>query len=134
MSKPICMHCRSEGVPRSGKDIYPRRADLHKRQFYACPKCPDVFVGCHSTGRPFGPTMVNKPTRTARMEAHKAFDKLWHLGIVERRTAYQMLAKFLKVKQSEAHIGFLMEADARRVEEWANNHIRMWRQCGCIDA
>lgn len=133
MAKPTCMHCGKEGVPRTGKQVYPNRPDLHSKQFFACPACSGVYIGCHATGRPFGPVMVNKATRAARMAAHTAFDQLWKRDIVSRQVAYQMLARFLGVTRDKAHIGHLNEGDALKVIDWAKHHLKVWRQCGCID-
>ena len=124
MERPKCMHCGKEGEPRSGRIIHPRRPDLHRNQFFACPTCPDVYVGCHSNGRPLGRVMVNKPTRTARIKAHEEFDRLWHFGIyASRRDAYTALAGFLGVSLELAHIGELNEDQALSVAAWAKRRL-----------
>lgn len=125
---PTCLHCGTKGVPKRGRDIYPDRPDLRSKSFYACPTCPDVFIGCHRTGRPMGPIMANKPTRQARAKAHVSFDKLWHTGVIDnRRAAYEKLAEFLGVGMDEAHIGHLDEDTALSVAKWADGYIKSAR-------
>lgn len=42
-----------------------------------------------------------------RIKAHQLFDPIWKLGLVDRKTAYRMLAADLGVMESEAHFGFM---------------------------
>lgn len=132
-NKPKCMVCGAEGELVNGSVIYPHRKDLKSLKFYQCPACPSIYVGTHKNGKPKGPLMADAPTRAARIRAHNSFDKLWKFKIVSRNRAYELLAKFLGVSGADAHIGHLDERRAKEVATWADRHIRMYNQCGCID-
>jgi hypothetical protein len=71
-----------------------------------CDDC-GAMVGCHAgTNIPFG-LMADGPTRGARWRAHRAFDPLWKLRIMDRKDAYIWLAKVLSIPLEQAHISML---------------------------
>jgi polyhydroxyalkanoate synthesis regulator phasin len=51
------------------------------------------------------------------MKAHEAFDKLWKTGKMDRQEAYRRLARELGKEVEKTHIGWMYEAEARRVTE-----------------
>lgn len=72
---------------------------------YFCSECR-VFHGAHQrTGKPFGTPASDKETRLARMDAHKALDRLWKSGKMDRSQAYAWLASKMGLSMEECHIG-----------------------------
>jgi len=118
MSRPICPYCQNEALRVTGDKLYPRRADLHTKTFYACPPC-HAYVGCHpGTDRPLG-ALANQSLRRWRNRAHFAFDPLWKgTGAPLSRTeAYRWLAGELGIKGEDCHIGLFDEDACRRTVE-----------------
>ena len=66
----------------------------------------DMRVGCHRGTRvPLG-TPADAETRTARMQAHDAFDTLWQgAGQMKRHEAYAWLAQAMDLDPDDCHIG-----------------------------
>lgn len=118
---PICPYCGTLGVLCTGLDVYPHRRDLWRKKFWRCPSCPDVWVGCHPPavdGKgggqgdgtvPLG-RLADGALRSAKQQAHAAFDPLWKGGPMKRRQAYAWLAKELGIPGEDCHIG-MFEAD-----------------------
>jgi hypothetical protein len=53
--------------------------------------------------------------RRLRAQAHLYFDKLWQLGYIERREAYDWLSKRLGLPEPKAHMRFMDEDQCREV-------------------
>ena len=66
-------------------------------------------------------TPADYDTRQARIEAHDFFDHLWKSGIFTRSEAYKRLAKFLRVKTKDTHIGQFDKVTALKVRDFAEN-------------
>jgi len=80
-------------------------------KFYGCstfPKCRSAHRA-HPDGRPLG-IPANKETKNWRIRAHAAFDQLWLLGGMNRRSAYLWMQKALNLTSKEAHIGMFDQA------------------------
>lgn len=111
----ICPYCKKQAIWCENKAIYGKNYG----KSYMCWLCKDcnAYVGCHNnTKKPLG-TMTNAELREWRVEAHKAFDKLWkgegHYA-KKRKKAYQLLKeKFGR----EIHIG---ESDIETCKEIIN--------------
>ena len=80
-TKPIyCCGCATDvnANLKSGKDIYPHRADLHSLPFWMCPTCKN-FVGCHHKTRNRTAPLGCIPTtelKNARRHLHALIDPL----------------------------------------------------------
>ena len=99
-----CDYCNRDAELKSGKEVYPHRADLHHKWIWVCEPC-DARCGCHGASqKPLG-RMANAELRRARMEAHAAFDPLWKKGNLSRTEAYAWLANQLGLAVSKCHIG-----------------------------
>lgn len=128
---PKCMRCGAAGVTVRGSEIYQNRPALADLKFYRCPNCRGIYIGRHANGKAKGPLMVDKPTRQARVRAHRSFDLLWRLGIAPNRaTAYRWLAAEFRLRKRDAHIGHFDAAMADRVREWADRMIATYRKSG----
>lgn len=125
-----CPYCDRPAVLKTGRDMYPHRADLHALRFWCCDPC-GAHVGCHKPGNflivegrkitsdgtlPFG-RLANAELRSLKMEAHRAFDRLWHFGELTRHNAYRWLAHELGVSIDTCHIGMMDEEGCRTVIE-----------------
>jgi hypothetical protein len=124
MSELLCPYCGNVARLTAGEEIYPHRADLHSRHFWACMPCC-AWVGCHpGTKRPLG-RLANAELRRLKQAAHAAFDPLWQRKIVrdrcskgEARTAgYLWLAKRMGIHPDNCHIGQFDEARCKAVIE-----------------
>lgn len=110
-----CPYCGNPARFQSGSIIYPHRADLAGKHFWACPPC-DAYVGCHDgTDKPLG-RLADRELRRAKMAAHAAFDPLWRgqSGKV-RKAAYRWLAERLGIHPADCHIGMFNVAQCWRV-------------------
>ena len=83
---------------------------------WLCRAC-GAYVGTHPhTDRPLG-LLADAATRTARKEAHAAFDPLWKEGALSRNQAYKWLAEQLGIAKERCHIGeFDVETCAQVVQ------------------
>lgn len=61
-----------------GSKMKLRFSHKYDRHFYGCVRFPDCLGahGAHPDGKPLG-IPASKETRSARIRAHAAFDKLW---------------------------------------------------------
>ncbi len=88
--------------------------------YYRCtkfPACRTTHTAHKKTGKPMG-VPANKETRTLRMKAHEAFDKLWvskRLKYKSRNRAYAWLARRLGIRSADCHIGMFDKAMCSRV-------------------
>lgn len=118
----ICPDCGAERVLRRTTKY--RYSNGEPRPFYGCSRYPDCTAthGAHPDGHPLG-TPANRQTKEARIEAHKAFDRLWKDGHMSRADAYRWLARALN--RPDAHIGSMEIDDCKAVieavSEWKKN-------------
>ena len=99
--------------PKHKCELVPQKTKYGTR--YNCPELACTVVcwdGSTST-----PADYN--TRQARIEAHDAFDRLWRSGMFKRKEAYHKLAKHLKMKTEDVHIGHFDKDTALEVGEFA---------------
>lgn len=112
--EPTCSYCGQKAKLVNGAVIYPHRADLHEKPFYQCEPC-GAYVGCHpGTITPLG-RLANAELRREKMAAHAAFDPLWKTKRMKRGEAYAWLAKKLRMKKEDCHIGMFDVDTCRRV-------------------
>lgn len=110
-----CDYCNGRAAKVTGAIIYPHRSDLARKAMYLCRPC-QAWVGCHpGTDVPLG-RLADKSLRTAKMEAHAAFDPLWRGKPKGARTAaYQWLAGALGISATDCHIGMFDVETCKRV-------------------
>lgn len=114
MKAPVCPYCGTPSRLSSGREVYPYRANLAHKWFWACFMC-EAWVGCHpGTKNPLG-RLANKSLRDAKRAAHDHFDALWYSGAMSRKQAYAWLAGKLGIPVRECHIGMFDEAMCARV-------------------
>lgn len=120
MKAPTCPYCDRPAELVSGDKLYPARADLHRRRFYACFPC-NAWVGTHeATGEPLG-TLANAALRAARGRAHAAFDPLWRRSddaaavFSSRSEAYAWLSSSLGIPKNLCHIAMMDAEQCGRV-------------------
>jgi len=95
--RPVCAECQSPMVLRTSR----------YGKFWGCsqfPKCRGTHGAHQADGRPLG-IPADKETKLARIEAHKAFDRLWKSGKMSRTAAYRWLQEAMKLPGFEVHIG-----------------------------
>lgn len=113
---PVCPYSGHDSKLVDGSWIYPRRPDLHAKQFYHCGPC-NAYVGCHpGTTVPLG-RLADAKLRSAKMAAHSNFDRLWKSKKMRRHVAYARLADKMGIPRELAHIGMFDVAQCLRVVE-----------------
>lgn len=116
----VCFYDGSRLEVVTGEEIYPAYRNLHHRLFHRCVKCGS-YVGTHvKTGKPLG-DVANAELRKLRMRVHAAFDPLWKQGFIARNEAYELLAKEMKIKRVDCHIGHFREQECQKALEILNN-------------
>jgi hypothetical protein len=120
---PICQYCSHESKKVTGKEIYPKRPDLHKKIFYQCKPCY-AYVGCHpNTDKPLG-VLANSELRQWKQKAHAAFDPIWKTEGVPRSKAYSWLSDEMKLHPNDTHIGMFSVEQCKKVVEICNNKTK----------
>ncbi len=111
---PVCPYCGETSRLTTGREIYPKRSDLHHKDFYICAPC-DAYVGCHmNTLTPLG-RLANAELRAAKSAAHRAFDTKWQWGGMTRSRAYHWLSCRLNIPGELCHIGMFDVETCQRV-------------------
>lgn len=107
--------------PECGSGMEPREGP-HGR-YLRCPPC-DISAGVRPNGKLRGQP-ADRPTREARVRAHRAFDRLWMgLGPQARVRAYEWLAWQLWIPPAECHIGQFDVQTCERVVTVSMNATR----------
>lgn len=110
-----CCGCRADvqAVLTNGKEIYPKREDLHDQPFWKCSTCGN-YVGCHhKTGNPIEPLGVI-PTQVLRIwrnHLHEAIDPLWQSGAWSRKGLYSWLSRELSYEFHISHLRTVKESE-----------------------
>ena len=113
----FCCGCDSEVPARltTGKEIYPRRADLASLPFWKCDACGN-YVGCHHKTKERTKPLGNIPTpqlRNARKHIHAILDPIWKSGKIGRSELYRSITDELGYQFHTAELKTVEEA--RRV-------------------
>lgn len=119
-----CPYCGSRALLRPASVVYGSKAADPAAPYYVCacyPAC-DSYVAAHRDTRlPMG-TLADRKLRRKRIEAHKAFNRLWETGLMGKKQAYRWLQAKLDLPEQEAHIGrfslFRCEQVIRLCEEY----------------
>lgn len=102
-----CPYCGSQALLRPASVVYGTNAIDHATPYYVCARYPacDSYVAAHRDTRlPMG-TLANRDLRCRRIEAHKAFNRLWETGLMSKKQAYRWLQAKLGLPEQESHIG-----------------------------
>lgn len=135
MPRPIiCDCCGSPRVRLQKRSLMRMRVPKAWDLIWHCLDCL-ALVGCHEgTDIPLG-RMADGPTREARFNAHKVFDRLWKgRGPMSRAEAYAWMATTLMVPPEEAHIGMLSLEQCEKLQtavlahKHSTKHQRHWKQ------
>lgn len=98
----VCPYCKDKTELVSSKIIYGQDFGF----VYYCEPC-DAYVGCHAgTDIALG-RLANKELRKAKKEAHRFFDMIWKLKIMNRDQAYAWLSTKLNLPKEYTHIGMI---------------------------
>ena len=103
--KPIkCPYCGHTAVLRDASYVYGENAV--EEHLYVCSRYPacNAYVGVIPKG-----TLADGNLRHKRIEAHKAFSKLWDTGIMTKKQAYRWLRYIFGLSSEQAHIGQFSE-------------------------
>lgn len=114
--KSIRCHCGSVAVLRDASFVYGQKSKSTAR-LYVCsryPECDSYVTADEKTLQPRGP-LADTKTRQLRIEAHRAFDRIWQCGIMSRSEAYRWLSDRLCMTRAQAHIGQFSEYWCRQV-------------------
>ena len=104
-----CPYCGHTAVLRNASYVYGEKAI--EEHLYVCSRYPECnsYVGVHKgTLIPKG-TLADGSLRHKRIEAHKAFSKLWDEGIMSKKQAYHWLGYLFGLSSEQAHIGHFSE-------------------------
>ena len=107
--------CGAQATIRHASVVHGKNA--RDEYLYVCSRYPicDSYVGVHRGSRkPLG-TLAGKELRTMRIEAHRTFDRLWQLGIMEKRQAYKWMQVMLGLSEDQAHIAKFSEYMCKQV-------------------
>ncbi len=105
-----CPYCGAQAVLRSSTAVYSENA--RPGEFlYVCSRYPvcDSYVGAHRKSLlPMG-SLANGDLRNKRIQAHKAFDRLWKHRIMEKWQAYWWMQAKFGLNNEQAHIAKFSE-------------------------
>lgn len=133
MKNMRCPYCKSPVRLRSAEGIY--QDNKTDAQLYVCGRYPacDAYVRCHpGTTIPMG-TLADGKLRRMRMEAHRWFELMCACEQLNKRDAYDWLARLLYVPRSQAHIGYLGEYYCQSVMDECKKNRRA-QKSGCRNA
>lgn len=102
-------HCGARAVLRQSTYIYGNHAK--DGYLYVCSRYPvcDSYVGAHTKSRkPMG-FLANGELRSKRIQAHRAFDRLWKSGLMTRSQAYIWMQAKFSLNGEQAHIALFSE-------------------------
>ena len=119
-----CPYCGSRALLRPASVVYGSKAADPTAPYYVCARFPacDAYVAAHRDNRLSMGTLADRDLRCKRIEAHKAFNRLWETGLMSKKQAYRWLQAKLGLPEQEAHIGrfslFRCEQVIRLCEEY----------------
>ncbi|SHO54171.1 zinc-finger-containing protein [Anaerocolumna xylanovorans] len=105
-----CPYCGAQAFLRPSSAVYGINARPGE-SLYVCSRYPacDSYVGAHRKSLlPMG-SLANGDLRNKRIQAHKAFDRLWQNGIMEKWQAYQWMQAKFGLSSEQAHIAKFSE-------------------------
>ena len=109
----ICPYCFEPAEFVDSSIVYGKSFGM----IYLCHPC-GAYVGCHKDGRPLG-RLADAPLRRWKVNAHKAFDRLWKSGDMSKSEAYTWLAGQLGIQSRDCHIGLFDIDQCKEVVRFA---------------
>lgn len=109
-NKIRCPYCGAQATLRPSTVVYHDRARPGEH-LYVCDRYPqcDAYVCAHKkTLLPMG-TLANASLRRKRILAHRAFNRLWEEGTMEKWQAYQWMQAKFSLRRDQAHIAMMSE-------------------------
>lgn len=109
---PACGYCKQPAALTTGAVLYPGKPKLAALRFWHCEPC-GAWVGCHPAAQnggmgdgtvPLG-SLANPELRRWRTTAHQLFDELWQSKEMSRAEAYAWMARRLRLRPDQCHIG-----------------------------
>lgn len=105
-----CPYCGAHATLHPSSYVY-GESSKHTGYLYVCdryPKC-DSYVGAHKESKlPMG-TLANGNLRNKRIQAHRAFDRMWKSGLMTKWQAYKWMQGKLALNEEQAHIAKFSE-------------------------
>lgn len=114
--KIYCVACERKVMARltDGREIYPRRKDLHTLPFWKHDKCGN-YVGCHHQTKnrthPLG-CIPTQELKDARKHIHALLDPLWQSKQISRKQLYNRISEKVGRQYHTANTRSLDEARA----------------------
>lgn len=109
-TKIRCPYCGAQAALRPSSVVYHEKARPGE-YLYVCDRYPrcDSYVGAHKHSLlPMG-TLANAGLRSKRIQAHRAFNRLWEDGPMEKWQAYQWMQAKFSLRSDQAHIAMFSE-------------------------
>ena len=101
-----CPYCGSLATLRPASVIHGLSDISAGTYLYVCrrwPACDAYVTADRRTKQPLG-TLANGDLRHKRIQAHRAFDRLWRSGLMSKREAYQWMQTEFGLHKDQAHI------------------------------
>ena len=100
-----CPNCGAKATLHPASFVYGNDRGTYK-YLYVCDRYPacNSYVAAHRTTRlPLG-SLADGDLRHKRIQAHRAFDRLWRSGLMSKREAYQWMQTEVGLHKDQAHI------------------------------
>lgn len=105
-----CPYCGAKATLHPSRYVYGDTAKTNGF-VYVCDRYPrcDAYVSAHRKSRqPMG-TLADRDLRNKRIQAHKAFDRMWKSGHMKKWQAYKWMQGVLDLDERQAHIAMFSE-------------------------
>lgn len=100
-----CPNCGAKATLHPASFVYGNSRGTDK-YLYVCDRYPacNSYVAAHrATLRPMG-SLADAALRNKRIQAHRAFDRLWRSGLMTKKEAYQWMQAEFGLHEDQAHI------------------------------
>ena len=100
-----CPNCGAKATLHPASFVYGNDCGTYK-YLYVCDRYPacNSYVAAHRTTRlPLG-SLADGDLRHKRIQAHRAFDRLWRSGLMTKKEAYQWVQTEFGLHEEQAHI------------------------------
>jgi hypothetical protein len=100
---PKCPYCGEVAFLRSGKEFFPGKKEVERRNFWSCDPC-DAYTGTDPKDNitPVG-RLANAELREAKRAFHFCFDPLWKKMGNGRHQSYTWLAGHMGILPEQCH-------------------------------
>ena len=120
LSGRVCPYCKERSELIDSKFIYGKSYGM----VWKCPDpACDAYVGVHKGTEIALGRLANRELREYKKMAHAEFDKIWRLGIMKRREAYEWLSNQMQLSKDLCHIGMFDVAQCQKVIEICKTFI-----------